>query len=161
MIWKTLPLELLIAVNAFDIRKRAANTLLIWGKVLIQVPIKLPQLSRPLTPITVVGTIHMKLVQGLFQPLVGKHSEWQGTRRTATALKLDTLDAILTVALATAADYVGVVKLQETDGTLNLEGTRWLFNKLAIVPTAWHCHFDRQIIDQHSKRQIRACEKTD
>ena len=69
---------------------------------------------------------------------------------------LDTLDAILTVALTTAADYVGVVKLQETDGTLDLEGTRWRFNKLAIVSTAWHCHFDRQIFDQHSKRQIRA-----
>jgi len=86
VIWKTLPLELLIAVNAFNIRKQTTNTLLIWGKVLIQVPIKLPQLSRPLTPITVVGTIHVKLVQGLFQPLVRKHSESQGTRRTVTAL---------------------------------------------------------------------------
>ena len=73
MLLKTVPLELFTAVNAFDCGKWATNTLLIWGKVLVQVLVKLSQLSLPFATIFAVGTIYMELVQGLFQPLVGKN----------------------------------------------------------------------------------------
>jgi len=42
------------------------------GAFRIHVLFQLPQFSCPLTTITAMGTVHVKLGEGLLQPLVGK-----------------------------------------------------------------------------------------
>ena len=71
----TLTLELFVAVNASDLNKWTTKALTTRSKVLIEVLVKLSQFPCPLTTITAVGTVHVKLVEGLLQSLVGEGSK--------------------------------------------------------------------------------------
>jgi len=130
--------DLLIAVNTFDFNKPTTFIFHPRFRILVQVLVKLSQLSLPFAAITVVSAIYLKLDQGLLQPLVEKSSKSLITSGTLFAQHHDTLDTWVTKVLATAADLLGVTKFQKTDGTINLECTwRW-FNKLTIIPTNRH-----------------------
>jgi len=130
--------DLLIAVNTFDFNKPTTFIFHPRFRILVQVLVKLSQLSLPFAAITVVSAIHLKLDQGLLQPLVEKSSKSLITSGTLFAQHHDTLDTRVTKVLATAADLLEVTKFQKTDGTINLECIwRW-FNKLTIIPTNRH-----------------------
>ena len=71
----TLTSEFFVAMYAFDLHKRTTITLTTRSELLIEVLVKLSQFSCPLTTITAVGTVHVKLGEGLLQPLVGEGSK--------------------------------------------------------------------------------------
>ena len=67
--------DLLIAVNTFDFNKPTTFIFHPRFRILVQVLVKLSQLSLPFAAVTVVSAIHLKLDQGLLQPLVEKSSK--------------------------------------------------------------------------------------
>ena len=73
--------------------------------------VKFPQLSRPLTAFALVRAADLKVIQRLLQSFVGKQGEIFFVARWAGLVgSFDSMNTLLTEALATAGGLVGLSK---------------------------------------------------
>ena len=124
----------IITIAALNFSKLTTLWLLIiilW--IQIQVIIKLPQLSSPLTTFLLLRTVDFESIEWLLKAFVGKVIKVVFiTARARLVATLHPLDALPTEAFSTAGHLVRLSEDMEANGTLGLKPLWRFFNKFTL-----------------------------